>query len=318
VTINPSITDPAIVLDACLDDLTANRKPEDILPRLRAIESSVKEPTLRAKLLQARAIATVRLGFSTESLGDLQEAIRTLEQANKAEGRADIFRTIALVHSWRGDCLESALALLRAIAEATVAQKYGELSLALIEAARLHIEMGRKRDAQALLSSALSFADARLPTLERQRAWVNLLQVRVACGQVTDAQTQLGELADILNKSPPRLRVLAQIESARIFMLSNETEKAEIALREATSFAPQELDSFELIEIAHAEAELLLSKGDLSTAALLIDKVVSRYATDDLAGREIVARFLQAQIFEKLEHTEHAERTLAAALIPPP
>ena len=314
MTIEPPITDPAAVLQACFDDLTANRTPETILRRLRAIESLIKEPALRAELLHVRAIATVRLGFSTESLGDLQEAVRILEHTNNSADRSQIFRTIALVHSWRGDCLESAMALLRSVAEANAAQNSGQLILALIEGARLHIEMGRTRDAQALLSSALCSADVGVPILERQRAWVNLLQVRVASGQLIAARTQLGDLSIILDESPSRLRMLALIEWARILRLSNELEKAEDVLQQASDLAPQELDSFEQIEIAHARAELLLSQGDLSAAASQVEKVVTRYATDDLAGREVVARFLQAQIFDGLGRAEQAERTLAAAL----
>ena len=139
------IPEPEAVLRACFDDLTANCPPEIILPRLRALENSIKEPTLRAKLLHARAIATARLGFSTESLGDLQEAIRILDQNTNTEERAPIFRALALVHSWRGDCVESALALLRAVAEANAARNFSELDLTLIETARLHIEMGKPR-----------------------------------------------------------------------------------------------------------------------------------------------------------------------------
>jgi tRNA A-37 threonylcarbamoyl transferase component Bud32/tetratricopeptide (TPR) repeat protein len=314
VTIESLIAEPADVLGECFDDLAANRNPETILPRLRSIESSIKEPKLRAKLLHARAIATARLGFSTESLGDLQEALQILEQMDNNEGRAQIFRTLAVVHSWRGDCLASAMALLRAIAEATAAHDSCELNFALIEAARLHIEMGRTRAAQTFLESVLHSTAPELPILERQRAWVNLLQTRVASGRVDDARTQFDELPAVLDKSPSRLHMLSFLEWARILRLSNELDNAEKALQQAASFVPPESNSFEEIEIAHARAELLLSKGDFSGAALLVERVVSRYATDDLAGREIVARFLQAQVFDGLGYDDQAVRTLAAAL----
>jgi tRNA A-37 threonylcarbamoyl transferase component Bud32 len=314
VTIEPLITGPADVLRECFDDLAASRNPETILPRLRSIESSIKEPKLRAKLLHARAIATARLGFSVESLGDLQEALQILEQMDSSEGRAHICRTLAVVHSWRGDCLASAMALLRAIAEATAAQDPCELNFALIEAARLYIEMGRARAAQTFLESILHSTAPRLPILERQRAWVNLLQARVASGRVDDARTQFDELPAILDRSPSRLHVLSLIEWARILRLSNEPDNAEKALQQAANFVPPETNSFEEIEIAHARAELLLTKGDFSGAAVLLERVVSRYATDDLAGREIVARFLQAQVFDGLGYTDQAMRTLAAAL----
>jgi tetratricopeptide (TPR) repeat protein len=314
VSLESLIPEPEAVLRACFDDLTANCPPEIILPRLRALENSIKEPTLRAKLLHARAIATARLGFSTESLGDLQEAIRILDQNTNTEERAPIFRALALVHSWRGDCVESALALLRAVAEANAARNFSELDLTLIETARLHIEMGKPRAAQVFLASALQSASPGVSIPERQRAWVNLLQARVAAGQIDEARTQLAEVTTALQNSHKRLHLLALIETARISRLCNELDHAEIALEQAQALAPQETDSFEEIEIAHAKSEILLCKGKLSAAELLVEKVVSRYATDDLAGREIVARFLQAQIFDGLGKSEQAERTLAAAL----
>ena len=76
-------------------------------------------PVSRARFLRARAIATNRLGFAGEALGDLHEARRLLEGGgDHGQEIAEIFRAIATVFSWRGESREAALALLRVVAEA--------------------------------------------------------------------------------------------------------------------------------------------------------------------------------------------------------
>jgi tRNA A-37 threonylcarbamoyl transferase component Bud32 len=143
---------------------------------------------------------------------------------------------------------------------------------------------------------------------------VNLLQSRVASGEIDKARAQLDELPTVLQNSSDRLHVLSLIESARISKICKELDSAEAILEQAQALLPQGADTFEQIEIAHARVEILLCKGKLSDAESVVEKVVSRYATDDLAGREILARFLQARIFDGLGKSEQAERTLAAAL----
>ena len=90
----------------------------------------------------------------------------------------------------------SALALLRAVAEANAARNFSDLDLTLIETARLHIEMGKPRAAQVFLASVLQSASPGVSIPEPQRAWVNLLQARVAAGQIDEARTQLAEITD--------------------------------------------------------------------------------------------------------------------------
>src|SRR5205085_11986208 len=98
-----SVLDPEAVLAACLADLDANAPAEEIAARLRAIDGqTTAPPALRARFLRARAIATRRLGFPNEALGDLYEAARLLEQSAERRERSDIFRTIALVQGWSG------------------------------------------------------------------------------------------------------------------------------------------------------------------------------------------------------------------------
>src|SRR5205085_2391421 len=125
--------DPRHALETCLADLAENQPPDAVLQRLRALEPALQNDVLmRARFLRARAIATNRLGFGGEALGDLHEARRLLESGEHGEELALIFQAVATVFGWRGESREAALALLRVVAEA--AGNSPTVSLALIEA----------------------------------------------------------------------------------------------------------------------------------------------------------------------------------------
>ena len=77
----PSDPDARDAIDACLTDLADNKPADGVLQRLRAVEPALRDgPVSRARFLRARAIATNRLGFAGEALGDLHEARRLLEK----------------------------------------------------------------------------------------------------------------------------------------------------------------------------------------------------------------------------------------------
>ena len=308
--------DAGAVIEQAFADLAANVPADVILPKLRAVEAEVEmEPRLKARFLRARAVATNRLGFGSEALGDLHDARRLLETVDDADELARVFLALATVFTWRGDGREAALALLRAVAEASVAGDRNATALAMIEAGRLQIENGRPADAQALISRALELGGDTLPKREYQRAWINLLQVSVAAGMIGPARQQRAQTATILAEAAPRLHMLERLESARLDRLAGDYPAARAALAGATECAPGDPDSFERVEIAHAEAELALAQGEAATAARLLHAVViPRYASDDLAAREVQARLLHAEALEFLQHWEECDRTLGAAL----
>ena len=304
--------DPRAVLEACLAELADNKPADAVLQTLRAIEPALGgEPVVRARFLRARAIATNRLGFPEDALGDLHEARRLLEGSAHSDELAAIFQAIATVFSWRGDGREAALALLRAVAEATAGDDRVTLALALIEGGRLQMEIGRPADARALLARGIEIGGADLPRGQFQRAWVNLAQALVASGETERARGHLAAMPDALARAPARLLLLANLEAARS---APSAADATAALDRARAYLPAAADSFEAIEVAQAEAELALARQDPGKAAELLERVVSRYAADDLAAREVQARLLQARALEALGRADEAAQTLAAGL----
>jgi tetratricopeptide (TPR) repeat protein len=307
--------DAVEVIAQCHEALAANRSAESILSRLRALEPHLPAtPTVRARFLTVRAIAVNRLGLASEALGDLYEARHLLERDAHHSPMAEIDRTIALVHGWRADGREAALALLRSTAAALVAGDAAAAALALIEAGRLELEIGRPDEAGRFFSAALQIDRGEIPANERARASVNFLQALVAAGQFDRAAAHLEALEGLLSTAPERLEFLVALESSRIATASGNPTIACDGLRRAEALVSGDEAAFERIEMAHVAAELALADGDAARADDLLRGVVRRYADDDLAGREIAARLLHARVLDARERRDEAERTLSAAL----
>jgi tetratricopeptide (TPR) repeat protein len=299
----------------CLADLSNNAPADVVLARLRSIEpQAAGSPRLHARFLRARAIASNRLGFPTEALGDLLEARNILQHEPDQRELTEIIRTIAIVHSWRGEGREAALALLQAVAVAS--SQPADLAVVLMEAGRLNMEIGRPHDAASLFSHALEMATPDLPRRECERARVNLVQALVAAGRIEEAHTHLESVLPSLAPESRRLRLILHIEAMRIAIARSDWPMAHEALARAAEFVGPGANSFSRVELAHAEAELVLAEGDAAKAEKLLLGIIARYAdaADDLAPREITARLLQARALDALHRPDEGDRTLAAAL----
>lgn len=311
-------TDPraavAAVIAQCMADLDAYVAPDVVAGKLRTVESQVSAwPDLHARFLRARAITNQRLEFPDQALRDLYAADHVLPPADWRE-RSDIFRTIATVQNWSGDGREAALALLRALAEAAVPNDRQALALAFADAGRLSMEIRRAHDAPALFARALEIGGTEFPARERCRASVNLLQALVASSRYDDARKHLDDIMPAVGGYPSRQRLLVEVERVRLARAARDFTEAHAALARATALLPANRESFEYIELGEAEAELAVAENNAARAVALLDNIVTRCATTDLVGREVMARLLQARAFTALGRGEDAERTLAAAL----
>ena len=304
--------DVGAALDQVFADLAANEPEPGIAARLRVIEvPCLALPHTRARYLNARGLVMNRMGQRSEALGDLLESSALYAQIGDAAGAAQILRAIALVHAWRSDARESALALLRAISEAS--EDRINVALALFEAGRLEVEIGRPRDACRFFERWLAIGGDAPPALESDRARIGALQALVAAGDMAGAQAAAAHL-NLARLATSRLQHLARIEAARIALAQNDFAAADAILAEIRAGLPPDCEKFEHVEYAHVEAESLFARQSFAEALKTIGTVIARYGDDNLPGREIAGRLLESQIFDALDRSEEADRTLAAAL----
>jgi tRNA A-37 threonylcarbamoyl transferase component Bud32 len=309
-----SARDPAVseTLGHIFADLAENKPAAEIIGRLRELEGFCQSPGIdRARFLNARGLAMNRMGQRGEALGDLLESAQIYADIGDADGASRVLRAIALVHSWRSDAREAALALLRAISEAS--DDRINVALSLFEAGRLEIEIGRPRDAYRFFQRGLDIGGDAPPALERDRARVGALQALVSAADGRTAQTAAASL-NIDQLATARLKHLAEIEMARIALAQGTSDQFDAILTKMRAGLPVDPEAFEAIEYAQLEAEALFARKSYPEARTTIGRVIARYAEDNLPGREIVARLLESQILDALVRSEDADRTLAAAL----
>jgi hypothetical protein len=300
-----------LTLDRAFTDLDRNAPPEGILTGLRQIEPACQEKTAtRARLLHARGLVMNRMGFPGEALGDLHEAGQLFDGLDDRSAVARVWRSIAQVHSWRGNGREAAFALLRVVAEE--GKQLRNISLALLDAGRLEFEIGRLRDADVLLRRGLEIGADIISAGERRNAQINRVKVLAAMDDLPSAKAILAELD--LTGASERMLHLAAMEQVRIAVREADLPAARALLARANDLAPPQPDAFGRIEQKQAEAELALAEKNPTAALELMHAVITRYAADDLAGREVVARLFEAKALDLLDRGEDADRTLAAAL----
>jgi len=297
------------------DDLRAKALPAEIvLKQLREIEAQARsDRALYAQWLVAKGIATNRLGFRGEALGDLSEACDILQELNDGPRLADAKREVAVVHSWCGEGRDAGLALLRSLAESLAAQDWTEAAQALIQAGRLEQEMDRPRAAAPLFDRGLRISGAGLEKEERCRAEVNKLQALVAAELIKEAELYRETIEADVRSCSSRLSLLVAIERIRCFRARGLLEDARRLLEDTRALVPDS-QSFEAIELAEAEGELALAERNFVLADEKLRQVIKRCDEDDLDGREVKARLLRAKALDGLGRTEEAEGTLAYAL----
>ncbi|MGO9134739.1 MAG: protein kinase domain-containing protein [Methylovirgula sp.] len=316
---NTAETDDAVlsteaIIKACREALVANAPEGEVSKRLRAIEAAAcAEPALHAQWLVAKGIATNRLGLRGEALGDLNEAADLFAQLNDAAHVAEAKREAAIVHSWCGEGREAGLALLRALGESLSIKDMTGAAIALADAGRLELEMGRPRAAAPLFDLALKLPGTELPAVQRGRAMVNQLQALVASGQIDAAVTFRAEMAAELAAGNERMHLLTAIEEIRCASAQGVFAEAHRVLDAARPLAP-ESKRFEVFELAEAEAELALAEKNFVLADAKIKDVIACFAERDLNGREVKARLLRAKALEALQRHDEAQQVLSTAL----
>ncbi|HTJ02962.1 MAG TPA: protein kinase [Methylovirgula sp.] len=305
---------PEAVIKACREALTANARPAQISERLRGIAAAVADdPALKAQWLLAKGIVTNRLGFRDQALGDLNEAADLFAQLNDRTHLAEAKREAAVVHAWCGEGREAGLDLLRAMAESFAANDMAGTALAIADAGRLELEMGRPQAAAPLFDRALNLPAGNLSDVQKHRAQVGALQARVAAGQIDEALQFRAAMATDLAAANPRMQHLVAVEDIRCAIAQRRFEDAHKRLEAARAALPAN-NAFEATELAETEAELALAESNFALAETKIEEIIAALGEPDLAGREVKARLLQAKALDGLGRRDDAQKTLSKAL----
>ncbi len=154
-------------LKAIEDRIAGRESPQIIAPVMRDLLDKIADDSPdRPRALRLRGILFNRCRDPEKALAHLHQARqKAIEQQNLAEA-IEAGREIAVVHAWRGEDRDAALALLQAVAIAYLNDNGPATASALAEAGRVELEARRFADAERLFRLVASKAAATLPPRE--------------------------------------------------------------------------------------------------------------------------------------------------------
>jgi serine/threonine-protein kinase len=272
-------------------------------------------------VLRLRGIVFNRLKDPKKALAFLHQARqKAIAQQNLAE-IVQAGREIAVVHSWRGEDRDGALALLRAVAVAYLHNDKAATALALSEAGRIELEARRFDEAATLFRLIASNAPSDLPPHEVFRVKINLAQALNRLETYAEALGLTASLAADLakpeTKDEPdknrRLIFLTFLEEARAHAGLKDFAAAAAGLGRARDLLSEDQNRFEHDEYREVEAELKLAQEDW-TAIEDLKRLAKKYADPSLTVRATNLRMMAARVLFATGQAAEAGGLLADAL----
>jgi serine/threonine-protein kinase len=304
-------------LKAIEDRIFGRESPQTIAPDVRDLLDKIAEDSShRPHALRLRGIVFNRCRDPEKALALLHQARRkAIEQQNLAEA-IEAGREIAVVHSWRGEDRDAALALLQAVAVAYLGDNSAATASALAEAGRIELEARRFAEAERLFRLVANKAAA-LPPREVFRARINLCQALNRLERHKEVLELTGALASDLAKHPlekkERLAFLTLLEEARAHAGLKNFGAATDSLDRARALLPKDPNEFEHNEAREVEAELKLAREDWSAIEDL-KTLAKKYTAPNLTVRAANLRMMAARVLFKTGQPPEAGRLLADAL----
>jgi tetratricopeptide (TPR) repeat protein len=262
--------DLAAALAAVERKVDDRHSPRELAPELRRLTEAIPEDSpLRARVLRLRGIVFNRLKDPKRALEHLHLARQAaLRQRDLAE-TVQAGREIAVVHAWRGEARDAALALLRAVAVAFLNDDRAAATLALAEAGRIELEARRFDEAARLFRLVADLSPQPLGSHQLFRVRVNLCQALNRAGQHQEVLALTQVLATDLAKPDDgqpdkrrRLVFLTWLEEARAYAGVDRLDDAARSLERAQALLPPDQNEFEHDEYREAAAELKLARQD--------------------------------------------------------
>jgi tetratricopeptide (TPR) repeat protein len=296
--------------------------PRELAPELRRLMEAIPaDSPLRPRVLRLRGIVFNRLKDPKRALEHLHLARQAaIAQQNLAE-IVQAGREITVVHAWRGEDRDAALALLRAVAVAYLHHDHAATALALAEAGRIELEARRFDEAARLFRLVADLEPQPLDAQQLFRVRVNLCQALNRSDQLQEAlalaQTLATDLANADTDTQPdkrrRLVFLTWLEEARAYAVLGKLDDAAQSLGRAQALLPADQNEFEHDEYREAAAELKLARQDW-TAIEDLKRLAKRYSDPSLTVRAANLRMMTADVLFHTGQALEAGQLLADAL----
>jgi eukaryotic-like serine/threonine-protein kinase len=296
--------------------------PRELAPELRRLMEVIPaDSPLRPRVLRLRGIVFNRLKDPKRALEHLHLARQAaLNQQNLAE-IVQAGREISVVHAWRGEDRDAALALLRAVAVAYLNHDHAATALALAEAGRVELEARRFDEAARLFRLVADLDPQPLDAQQVFRVRVNLCQALNRSEQHQEALALTEALASDLARPDKggqpdkrrRLVFLTLLEGARAYAGLGKLDDAGRSLERAQALLPADQNEFEHDEYREAAAELKLARQDW-TAIEDLKRLAKRYSDPSLTVRAANLRMMTAGVLFDTGQALEAGQLLADAL----
>jgi tetratricopeptide (TPR) repeat protein len=314
--------DLAAALAAIERKVNDRDSPRELAPELRRLMEAIPaDSPLRPRVLRLRGIVFNRLKDPKRALEHLHLARQAaLAQQNLAE-IVQAGREISVVHAWRGEDRDAALALLRAVAVAYLNHDHAATALALAEAGRVELEARRFDEAARLFRLVADLDPQPLDAQQLFRVRINLCQALNRSEQHQEAlaltQTLATDLAKPDQGGQPdkwrRLIVLTLLEETRAYAGLGKLDDAAQSLERAQALLPADQNEFEHDEYREAAAELKLVREDW-TAIDDLKRLAKRYSDPSLTVRAANLRMMAAGVLFNTGQALEAGQLLADAL----
>jgi tRNA A-37 threonylcarbamoyl transferase component Bud32 len=301
-------------LDAIEARLDGRDPAKEIAPELRGLMEAIPDDSPhRPRALRLRGIVLNRLQDPKKALAFLHQARQAaIDQQNLAEiVRAG--REIAVVHAWRGEDREGALALLRAVAAAYLQNDAAATTLTLAEAGRIELE-ARRFDEAARLFSLMADKDPQpLEPYQVFRIQINLCQALNRLEKHEEVLKLTKSLVEDPTAYNKRLIFLTLLEEARGHAGMEDFPAATDSLGIARALLPADENEFEHDEYREAEAEIGLARGE-AKAIEDLKTLADKYADPSLTVRAANLRMMAARVLFNTNKSAEAVGLLADAL----
>ncbi len=275
------------------------------------------------QLVEAEAVALLGLGECGIDTGELTEARRYFEQAERAladaplPARVPALRGRAVSHYLAGELRYAVYLLESTLDELNRGGLHDPDALLLLYAAVIgpYMDLGAHARAAQAAEYALALAPQAGDPALVARMHRSVARTLLAEGRITEADASLAKAAELYRQLQIRTE-LANCHWMRgyVYAQNGELERAEAELREAMTMLTAQRAALYTSQVAVELADVLHRRGSSDEAAALLHEVLSDLSPERGALHSAAAHRLLGIIAEDARDTEAAEEHYVRAL----